>query len=101
MSNNHCSFSCVQYNDTFAMFNWNTVYSAIQDLPWHNICLDDNPVEVLNEHLSVPAGYTLSCNQGHLCDNRDKPWFDDQCRHAFGLKQEAHLRWTHDRSRVN
>ena len=33
--------------------------------------------------------------------NKDKPWFDDQCRHAFGLKQEAHLRWTRDRSRVN
>ena len=33
--------------------------------------------------------------------NKDKPWFDDLCRHAFGLKQEAHLRWTRDRSRVN
>ena len=33
--------------------------------------------------------------------NKDKPWFDDQCRQAFGLKQEAHLRWTRDRSRVN
>ena len=33
--------------------------------------------------------------------NKDKPWFDDQCRHAFGLKQEAHLRWTRNRSRVN
>ena len=32
---------------------------------------------------------------------KDKPWFDDQCRHAFGLKQEAHLWWTRDRSRVN
>ena len=31
----------------------------------------------------------------------DKPWFDDQCRHAFGLKQEAHLLWTHDCSQVN
>ena len=20
--------------------------------------------------------------------NKDKPWFDDQCSHAFGLKQE-------------
>ena len=30
----------------------------------------------------------------------DKPWFDDQCRNAFGLKQEADLRWTRDRSRV-
>ena len=33
--------------------------------------------------------------------NKDKPWFDDQCRPAFGLKQEAHLRWKRDRSRVN
>ena len=33
--------------------------------------------------------------------NKDKPWFDDQCRHAFGLKQEAHLWWTCDRSQVN
>ena len=33
--------------------------------------------------------------------NKDKPWFDNECRHAFGLKQEAHLRWTCDRSRVN
>ena len=33
--------------------------------------------------------------------NKDKPWSDDQCRHAFSLKQEAHLRWTRDRSRVN
>ena len=24
-----------------------------------------------------------------------------KCRHAFGLKQEAHLRWTRDRFRVN
>ena len=33
--------------------------------------------------------------------NKDKPWFDDQCRHAFGLKQEALLLWAHDRSLVN
>ena len=33
--------------------------------------------------------------------NKDKRWFDDQCRHAFGLKQEVHLRWTRDRSRLN
>ena len=32
--------------------NWNTVCGAIQDLPWRNIWLTDNPVEVLNEHLS-------------------------------------------------
>ena len=28
------------------------------------------------------------------------PWYDDQCRHAFGLKQKAHLLWTCDQSRV-
>ena len=33
--------------------------------------------------------------------NKDKPWIDDQCRHAFGLKQQAHLQWTRDRSWVN
>ena len=33
--------------------------------------------------------------------NKDKPWFDDQCRSSFDLIQEAHLRWTRDRSRVN
>ena len=33
--------------------------------------------------------------------NKDKPWIDDQSRHAFGLKQEALLRWTRDCSRVN
>ena len=33
--------------------------------------------------------------------NKHKPWFDYQCRHAFSLTHEAHLRWTRDRSRVN
>ena len=33
--------------------------------------------------------------------NKEKPWFDDKFRHAFGHKQEAHLRWTSDRSWVN
>ena len=33
--------------------------------------------------------------------NKDKPWFDDYCRRAFDLKQEAHRRWSRDRSPVN
>ena len=33
--------------------------------------------------------------------NRDMPWFDDQYRCAFGLKQEVHHRLPRDRSRVN
>ena len=32
---------------------------------------------------------------------RDKPWFDNQCRRAFDLKQEVHLWWPRDRSRIN
>ena len=79
---------------------FNTVCGAIQDLPWHNIWHADNPVEVLNEHLYLLVG---SCVPTKIIrvHNKDNPWFDDQCRHAFGLKQEAHLWWTHDRSWVN
>ena len=33
--------------------------------------------------------------------NNDKLSLDDQCRHAIGLKQEAHLQWTRDHSRIN
>ena len=73
--------------------NWNTVCGAIQDLPWHNIWLADNPVEVLNEHQSLLVGRYVSTKVIHV-RIKDKPWFDEQCRHAFGLKQEAHLRWT-------
>ena len=34
-------------------------------------------------------------------NQKGKAWFDDQCRRAFDLKQEVHLRWTCDHSRVN
>ena len=37
--------------------NWNTVNGAIQDLPLSNIWPADNPVEVLNKHLSLLVGY--------------------------------------------
>ena len=59
-----------------------------------------NPVEVLNEHLLLLVGRFVPTRIIRV-RNKDKPWFDDQCRHAFSLKQEAHLRWTCDRSRVN
>ena len=77
--------------------NWN---GAIQDLPWCNIWHADNPVEVLNEHLSLLVGHHVSTTVIRL-RNKDKPWFDDQCRHAFGVNLEAHLRWTRDRCWVN
>ena len=62
--------------------------------------LSDNPVEVLNKNLSLLVGRYVPTKV--ICvHNKDKPWFDDRCMHAFGLKQEAHLRWTRDRSRLN
>ena len=73
--------------------NWNSVCGAIWELPWLNISLSDNPVEALNEHLSLL--------DGRYVPTKDKPSLDDQCRLAFGLKQEAHLWWTRDRSWVN
>ena len=80
--------------------NWNTVCGAMQVLPWRNIWSADNPVEVLNEHLLLLVGRFVPTKITRV-RNKDKPWFDDQCRHTFGIKQEAHLRWTRDRSRVN
>ena len=80
--------------------NRNTVSGAIWELPWHNIWLSDNHVEVLKEHLSLLVGRYVPTKVIHV-RNKDKPWFDDQCRHAFGLKKEAHLRRTHDRNWVN
>ena len=70
----------------------------MRDLPWRNIWSSDNPVEVLSEHLSLLVERYVPTKIIRV-HNKDKPWFDDQCRRAFDLKQEAHLRWT--RSRVN
>ena len=53
-----------------------------------------------NEHMSLLVGRYAPTNVIYV-GNKDKPWFDDQCRRAFHLKQEAYLRWTRDRSRVN
>ena len=66
--------------------NFNTVCGAIREMPWRNIWLSDNPVEVFNEHLSLLVGHYVLTKVIRV-RNKDKPWFDDQCRHAFGLKQ--------------
>ena len=56
-------------------------------------------MEVLNEQLSLLVGSYVPTKV--ICGrNKDKPWFDDQCMSAFGLKESAHRRWTRDRSRV-
>ena len=66
----------------------------------HNIWLADNPVEVLNEHLYLLVGRYVPTKVIRM-HNKDKPWFDRQYRHYFGLNDEARLRWTSDRSRFN
>ena len=58
----------------------------MQDLPWRDIWSADNPVEVLNEHLLLLVGRFVLTKIIRV-RNKDKPWFDDQCRHAFHLKQ--------------
>ena len=58
--------------------NWNTVWGAIQDLPWRNIWLADHPVYDLNEHLSLVVGGYVPTKVIRVC-NMDKPRFDDQC----------------------
>ena len=80
--------------------NWNTVCGAMRDLPWRKIWSSDNPVEVLNDNLSLLVGRYVPTKIIRV-RNKDKPWFDDQCRHAFDLKQEVYLRWSRDRTRVN
>ena len=72
----------------------------MQDLPWRNIWSTDNPVEVLIEHFLLLAGRFVPTNVVPV-RNKDNFWFDDPCRYAFVLKQEADLLWTRDRFRVN
>ena len=52
--------------------NWNTVCGAIRELPCHNIWLSDNPVRVLNEHLSLLVGSYLPIKVIRV-RNKDKP----------------------------
>ena len=73
--------------------NWNTVCGAIQDLPLRNIWLGDNSLEVLNEHLSLLVGRSVRTKVVRV-RIKDKNCFDDQCRRAFDLKEEAHVHWT-------
>ena len=58
----------------------------MQDLPRGTIYPADNPVEVLNEHLSLLVLRYVPTKVIRV-RNKDKSWFDDQCRHAFGRKR--------------
>ena len=68
-------------------FSSNTKLIAIQFAVQYRLCrrniwFADNPVEVLNEHLSLMVGRCIptKVSGGR---NKDKPWFDDQCSPAF------------------
>ena len=79
--------------------HFNTICVAVQDLPWRNICSADILLRFWT-NLSLLVGRYVPTKVIRV-QNKDKPWFDDQCRHAFGLEQRSHLWWTRDRSRVN
>ena len=51
----------------------------------------------LNVHLSLLEERFVSTKVIRV-RNKDKPWFNDDCRHAFDLKQVAPLRWARDSS---
>ena len=80
--------------------NWTAVCDAIGVLLCRSIWSADNPVKRLNVYLSLLVERFVPIKV--ICvNNKDKPWFDDECRRAFDIKQGAHLRWTRDDSRVN
>ena len=65
--------------------NWNTVCGEIQYLPRRNIWFADNPVEVLNDHMSLLVGRYVPTKVIRV-GYKDKTWFGDQCTSDFGLK---------------
>ena len=80
--------------------NWNALRTKVVELPWQSIYGSDDPVDVLNHHLSrlldfyVPK-VTIRKQHG------DKPGFDETCRAAFKRKQTAYNHLQHARSDVN
>ena len=76
-----------------------TSTDAIGVLPWQSIWSADNPVEGLNAQLSLLVECFVLTKVIRV-RNKDEPWFNDDCRLAFDIKQGAHLRWTCDCSRV-
>ena len=55
--------------------NWTAVCDAIAELPWRNIWSADNPVEILNVHLSLLVERYVLTKVIHV-HNTDKPWFN-------------------------
>ena len=54
----------------------------------------------MNEYLSLLVERFVSI-EVILVHNKNNTWFNDDRRRGIDLKQDAHLRWTRDHSRVN
>ena len=65
---------------------WSVVCDAIGVLPWRTIWSADNPVERFNVHLSLLVERFVPTKVIRV-RNKDKPWFNDDCRLAFDIKQ--------------
>ena len=66
--------------------NWSAVCDAIGVLPWRSIWNADNPVQRLNVYLSLLVERFVPTKVIRV-SNKDKPWFNDNCRLAFDIKQ--------------
>ena len=66
--------------------NWSAVCDAIGVLPWRSIWNADNPVERLNVHLPLLVERFVPTKVFRM-RNKNKPWFNDDCRLAFDIKQ--------------
>jgi len=72
--------------------NWDAIAGAMSSLPWSAIRSSADPGMELDRHVSdvvrshVPSRIITVRSQ-------DKPWFDDSCRRAYQLKQEAYRNW--------
>ena len=77
--------------------DWDAVTTSVKALPWREIrssmdpgaCLDRYFSEIVQQH--VPTRVIL-------VRSRDAPWFDDACRRAYQMKQEAFSCWSVTRS---
>ena len=66
--------------------NRSGVSDAIGVLPWRSIWNAENPVERLNVHLSLLVERFVRTKVIRV-RNKDKPWFNNDFRLAFNIKQ--------------
>ena len=80
--------------------NWDNVQRAVVDLPWSTFRESQDPVEQLNDGLASIVDRFVPSTVIRL-RTRDDPWFDDECRAAYELKQSAYFRWSRGRCEEN